>query len=498
MKGLLFFPKYSSYFHDYPPLGLAYVAGALDEDGHDLLVLDQAAYDARLSTEDLLLKIREFEPDFFALYFNVAYALNNYAIIEAVREIPFHGAIIGGGPHATAMPGELLGHGVDFAVRTEAESPMKDLARHLGGGKPLGDIEGISYLDAEGRRVDNPLPDLRAIEIDSIPFPALHHFEPESYYPGSGGAILYAKMIATRGCPFKCSYCMHSMHEGVYRVRSTENIMREVRHLHEQYRTGVINFVDDTFSIDQAMVRELCTRFIDYDAEIRWRCTTRLDSLEKETVDLMAEAGCERIICGIESIDRETLELVKRNLSMKKAHSTMDYLRSKGISIEMNFLFGFPWDDESSLDAILENIKRYSSRATWIGPHGNIIPLPGTVLYEEYKDKYGYEEWWLDADYGNGYVFLQKQPFYRTHFFEDYGLHNFFDFSKQAMKKMKKITKFIGTANIPVSCNTAKARLFYRLMISLSRILFPISPPLERVVCGAGLRLRHLWNRMSG
>jgi len=258
--------------------------------------------------------------------------------------------------------------------------------------------------------------------------------------------------------------------------------------LRENYGTRFVIFVDDAFSIDRKRVVELCQRMIDIDLDMKWSCTTRFDTMTPDTLALMKQAGCEWVIYGIESLDRETLQQINRRSHLDMLVEVLENTRRAGIKIEVNFMFGWPWDDKDSLRTTLENIRFYSGYVDRIGHHGNVIPLPGTTFYDEYKDRYDYENWWLQRDFGLKYGMLQTQPFYRTFHFEDYGFFNFFDHSRASRRQMRKIINFIGSFNTRQRSSTWKSRYFFTLLTKLSFLTFPISPALERAVTRGSMR----------
>ena len=473
----------------YPPLGIAYIAAVLEKTGCEVEVLDLSALNARFTRGDVVREVMKIQPDFVAMYFNIAFAYSNYQLVHKLREAGFDKPVIGGGHHATIRPDELMDHGVDFVCRGDAEETMVQLVEHLNGRGDLQSIEGLSYRDGQGEHTHNPIGNIRHPRPDELPFPAVHLFRPHEYYPEHNNRFPIACMSFSRGCPYTCSYCFESKYHGAYSVRSVDSVIEEMTMLRDRYDTKFVIFVDDAFSIDRKRVVELCERMLDIKLGLKWSCTTRFDTMTPETLELMKKAGCEWVIYGIESLDKETLQQVKRRSHLDTLVAVLENTRKAGIKIEVNFMFGWPWDNKTSLQTTLESIKLYSRYVDRIGHHGNVIPLPGTTFYDDYKDQYDYEDWWLQRDFGLKYGMLQTQPFFRTFHFEDYGFFNFFNHSRASRRQMRKIINHIGSFNTRQRTSTWRSRYFFIALTKLSYLTFPISPALERVVTRGPMRL---------
>jgi len=167
--------------------------------------------------------------------------------------------VIVGGPHVTFLPNQTLKECsfIDIVVRGEGEETIRELAEALEKGV-WETVKGITFR--KGDRIVNNEPRLFVRNIDEIPFPSWDLL-PMGKYRFCG--YKYASMLTSRGCSFNCSFCASSRLFGVFwRGRSPENVVEEIRLLHDKFGIRNIEFVDDTFTLDQRRQRESVTKLL--------------------------------------------------------------------------------------------------------------------------------------------------------------------------------------------------------------------------------------------
>jgi radical SAM superfamily enzyme YgiQ (UPF0313 family) len=201
MKTLLINPPYP--FSEVPvmPLGLLYIGGVLEHNGHEIQVLDLLV--TRYSREKIRDKINEYQPDIIG----TTSVTLNYPVASDVlkycKDVNKDIITIIGGPHVTFSPVETLTEApwIDIVVRGEGEQTMLDIVS----GKKLADIDGIAYRDKnDGIRLT---PERRLMEnLDELPIPARHLFPLSRYHVLDTSCTV----ITSRGCPFSCIFCVGS------------------------------------------------------------------------------------------------------------------------------------------------------------------------------------------------------------------------------------------------------------------------------------------------
>jgi len=162
-------------------------------------------------------------------------------------------------------------------------------------------------------------------------------------------------MLASLGCPFKCSYCVFA---GIpYQSRGIENIIEEMRVVRD---LGIreISFIDPTFTISKKRTQDLCQRMIDEKFDFTWVCLSRCDTIDEPTVDLMARAGCHSIQFGVESGENAILLKHTKDLKLEEVEEAFRLCRKYRIDILAYFIIGLPGDDEISIRKTIDFAKR--------------------------------------------------------------------------------------------------------------------------------------------
>lgn len=207
-----------------PPIGLGYLAGALDAGGHEVAFIDANAED--LSDEAILTRLKACRPDLIGITvtsLNAVYALR---LSEKVKAHIPHSRIILGGVHPTVMPDQMLENpAVDFVFRGEAEKGLVQLAS----GEPLPSIDNLSYKD-NGKTVHNKFVIFND-DLDDLPMPAYHLMPINRYRPSLGNykSLPGMGIISSRGCPGKCTFCYVGVNGTRVRYRSRKAWLKRSR-----------------------------------------------------------------------------------------------------------------------------------------------------------------------------------------------------------------------------------------------------------------------------
>jgi len=269
------------------------------------------------------------------------------------------------GAPATHMPELLEGH-ADFIIKGEPEYAALRMA--------AGEIpKGF---------VDSPaIPDL-----DTLPFPAWHLFHRKTVLHAVGRSLepVHAAfpILSSRSCPEFCTYCPHRI-TAPYRSRSPESVVAEIEDICARYGRAYLVFRDPLFTQERSRNTAIAEGIIRKNLPVRFECETRLDDLDKELIDLLYRAGLRTITFGVESVDPATLKRVgRRPIPPAHQREIVGHCRSKGISTEGFYVFGFLTDTPNSIRATID----YSiDLGTTLALFKMLTPYPGTPLYKQMK-----------------------------------------------------------------------------------------------------------------
>lgn len=479
-RALLIFPP-SAYRNHTPPLNLAYIAAALEADGCVVKILDLSAVNTPYTPEQALDEAALFNPDWIGLTLNIIFIKPAYLFIQKLKNLKV--PIVAGGPHPSLMYEEAIENGVDIVVRGEGERTIVELNRALAENTPLESVPGLVFSDRNGIvRFTEPRTAIH--DLDQLPLPAKHLFPKEWYVEDSKFYQVYGAIFSGRGCPAACTYCYKGVFGPGCRFRTAENVFNEMKHLYHTYGVTAFEFMDDAFSADLNRVDKLCDLILaEPGFDITWQCTTRLDLTNPSLLEKMKRSGCFRIFYGLESGDKDTLFRVNKHLDLDQAINVLRWTHELGIRSIVGFMWGFPWDSPSSVRASIRFLKKIAPFVDEFNPLGLLIPVPGTRLFDEIKDKYSLDNWWLQDRFGKLYRDNIYFPYYQRRFYNDFGLlkDGFFPYPPEVKLLIRSGTRLIGRHNLFRNTPALVAAITY-IAVRLSELLFAIDPRFEYAV----------------
>lgn len=357
-----------------PPLGLLYVAAALEKKGlrvgvHDFYRFGQRPRDV----QPLVAAARPRLVGVSALTsgFNAAARMCRY-----VKETDPDIVTVLGGPHATAAPMEVLEDPhIDVVVSGEGEAVFPALVQEALRGElsaaRLGSLEGLAYRQ-DGQVVIRP--QRVALDPDSLPVPARHLVPLDQYL--QAGAV-----VASRGCPHGCFFCSSvSFNSHTYRFRRPTAVVEEMDLISSQWGIHDFEFLDDALTADPERLTELCGLL--QDRGYRWGCQGTIRDLVDRSSGLqeMADAGCGGIFFGIESGHPDVLRRVK-GLQLEAVTAVVEAASGVGMRVITSFMVGHPWDTHETIAATMALMERFQDLGCHT-PVSILVPFPGSQVAE--------------------------------------------------------------------------------------------------------------------
>lgn len=380
MKILLIAYDNDSYISVFP-LGLAYIASACRNAGHEVKIYNQDVYHWPEEHLTGLLDTEHFDVVGIGVIGGYYQYKKLLKISEAVNKSKNRPVFIIGGHGPSPEPEYFLKKTkADFVVIGEGEITIVELLKALTQKSELTNVAGIAFL-GEGKLIQTPR---RALvkDINSLDFPAWDLFPIDHYALLREANIKNSQrcmlVLSGRGCTFKCNFC-YRMDEG-YRPRSPESIIEEVRVLQKDYNISYIDFQDELLMSSAQRTIELCKSFIKSGLRFRWFCNGRLNYAKPEVLKLMKESGCVFINYGIESLDEKALRLMNKALTVTQITAGVENTIACGISPGYNIIFGNIAETVESLRLGVEFLLKYDDQAQMrtIRP---VTPYPGSPLY---------------------------------------------------------------------------------------------------------------------
>jgi radical SAM superfamily enzyme YgiQ (UPF0313 family) len=300
------------------------------------------------------------------------------------------------GAHPTHFAAELLEANpqVDFVLKGEYElnalALVEALAGPAGGEEKLDAVSGIVRRVSSGPRkgavVAGP-PGGPIEDLDALPFPARHMFPTRQaptmwpYWDGFCQRRPAVQLHASRGCPFKCTFCLWVSviyEQGPYRTFSARRIVDEMEHVIARHGAKEIYFDDDIFTARERHVLAVCDEIMARGLRIRWSVMGDAMAVTEKAVDAMARAGCTGMKFGVESANAEVLKKLRKPLKIAKVREVVDWCASRGIKTHATITFGLEGDTPQTMRETLDFACSLPADSIQFSV---TTPFPGTEHY---------------------------------------------------------------------------------------------------------------------
>jgi radical SAM superfamily enzyme YgiQ (UPF0313 family) len=367
-------------FMEMSPLGIMYVSAALKQKNHQTAIVG-----TRL--QEILKVCREFKPDVIGFSVTTGFHEQMIALSRQIKG-KTGGTLFSlfGGPHATYFPEIIEQDGVDAVIVGEAEGAVVEFADAYEKGKDLSKIANL-HVKINGTIYRN---DVRPLieDLDSLPFPDRDLVTAYRTTPNR-----FQTFLASRGCPYECSYCFNESYRRLYkhkgkvvRRRSVDNVIEEIRTVKAKIPLEHVSFQDDEFCSSLDWVREFSDKYKKTIA-VPFSCNLRPNLVTEDIVRLLKEGGCVSITMAFEAgNDHVRNTILKRRLSKEQMLNAARIINAHAIFLNIQNILGIPG---GSLEADLETLRlnmEARPRYAWVSL---CHPYPNTKL-GEYACEHGY------------------------------------------------------------------------------------------------------------
>lgn len=346
------------------PLNLGYIASFLEARGHAVNIFDE------LAGHDVLRMVREFRPDIAGLTAVTPLAKDAYRLAAGIKQMGIPAVM--GGVHVRFMAEDALANGIDAVVRGPGELAMADIVEN-----------GITQ-----NVVDGVLPH----DLDELPSPSRHLFW-RGYYktpkfvpnylfvpPGK----LSARLISSRGCAYKCTFCHNSLGKKRIMFHSPDRVVDELEALVRDYGIRHVFFMDDNFLMKQKRVAELCERILSRGVRTQWAISATSNEVREELLPLLRRAGCRQIIFGFESGSQRILDVLEKHTKVEKNEFALRKAKEAGLLTQGYILVGNPTETQEDMRLSREFVRR-NKRYLDSLLVSFVTPFPGTQIWEDMR-----------------------------------------------------------------------------------------------------------------
>ncbi|MFH1125770.1 MAG: radical SAM protein [Candidatus Altiarchaeota archaeon] len=343
----------------FPPLGLAYVGAALEDAGYKVSALD--CHHELVGFDELPERIGGFNPRIVGLTGLSVTRFEMFRAAEIVREVHPHCVLVGGGVHVSFTARETVERTpFDIVCRFEGERTMTEVAGVVKSSanrrkalEGMNRVRGVTYRTPDGAVHENPEREL-VQDLDLLPLPARHLFPMGKYFKWAEQQNrMMTNIVTSRGCPFRCPFCSASALWGhTYRLRSPDNVGKELQQLKDDYGIASVEISDSTFTVNHPHVLGVVEEM--KKAGFQWDCYVQVETLTPELLTLMQKGGCRRIKYGVEAGNDEIRKRAGKNFTTKRLLEVDGWAKRAGLEREAFFMFGLP---RESMETVQETYK---------------------------------------------------------------------------------------------------------------------------------------------
>ena len=387
-------------YEDQDNLGIRYLSGRLLQDGHQVRIVAFGS-----DTAPLLRAIRSEQPDLVGFSLIFQYMVPEFAqTIRALRAAGVSAHFTIGGHYASFEPEALLRWipELDSVVRFEGEATLAELVAALDDPAAWRRIAGIAWLD-QGKAVLNP-PRAASVPIDAHPWPDRRDIDYRRQ------ALPTASVLASRGCPWQCSFCsIITFYEANgtrgRRRRDPRKVVDEVEDLVRARGARLILFQDDDFLAGglnaQAWARQIAQDIQrrGLHDEMRFKIACRSDEVREAVLRPLVAAGLCHVYLGVEAGDEANLAALNKMLEPEVHLRAGKVLRQLDLSFDFGFMLLEPWSTLETARNNLEFMRRFTEDGWAVAGFCRTLPYVGTPIERRLRAEGRLVGSALDAEY---------------------------------------------------------------------------------------------------
>ena len=362
------------------PFFLSYATSLLHKHDIDVFLIDAIA--EKMSEDQFLKKVLRLNIDYLVAETSIPSFYDDLSLLKKISSVGIS-VILCGPNFEIYQPQFFEKHPfVSFVLYGEYEFSLLDLVMSLQEDKDLSRVQGLIYRDGL-KVIKNPKRE--PADINLLPWPHRECLPMNRYLDAPGGMLAPSvQMMASRGCPFQCAFCLwpQVVYQGYhYRARNVKDVADEMEYLVKEKRFKSVYFDDDTFNIGKERMLFLCKEFKERGLDkIQWAIMARPDLMDEQILENMRGAGLWAVKYGIESADESLIDGIGKRMDLKKAEEMIRLTKKLGIRTHLTFTFGLPGETKETIEKTI----RFAQRLDPFSVQFSITtPFPGTAFFEE-------------------------------------------------------------------------------------------------------------------
>lgn len=360
------------------PLELEYIGAYVEPMGHKITIIDMI-----LEKKSLSYYMKKHNPDVVGITSYIAHinVIKNYA--KEIKQVNPFCKVVVGGVHAEVVPEDFKDNSIDYIVACNGLKTFAEILASLNDNdnRKISGVWNDGYeLCTKETTFYYPHPNRKLVE----------RYRNKYYYMFHNPCAL---MKTSYGCPYQCKFCFcRKITDGKYFTRDLEDIVDEIKSIPERE----IYIVDDDFLVDRNRIIEFCRMLKENNLNKKFLIYARADFIaeNEDIIDEFSKVGLRAVIVGLESSSEEELKKYNKKSSVETNEKAIHILKRYNVECYGTLILGVDWDN-SDFNRLYKWIQKIDIKFINLQP---FTPIPGTELYDEYKDKLiiprnEYEKW---------------------------------------------------------------------------------------------------------
>ena len=292
---------------------------------------------------------------------------------------------------------DILSIGADFIIFGEPENRIKKITEQLLSDKRI-EIKGVAYKIDEEIYYNSDIPYIK--DLDSIKFPLWDRWNLDGYWkmnfshPPSKKNDRFVTLITSRGCPFRCTFCVAPEINPIWRYRSAKNVIDEIEYFNKKLGINDFHISDFNPTIREDRFVEICNEIINRKLKITWKIAqgTKIETLkDNNTIDLFYKAGCRFLSFSPESGSSFVMKnIINKPFKHNRALEILSRMKKVGIMTQACFVVGMPGElFKHRIESLIYMLKLCYRGVDEVACY-IITPVPGAKIFG-HKDLGGYK-----------------------------------------------------------------------------------------------------------
>lgn len=385
------------------PLGLGFLATYIrDYSNWEVEIVDPVPQ--KLTEAEVLEKVKKSDIVGLSCFADTRFFCFDFA--KKVKKKNPKTKLIIGGPFTYALHEKIIKNYpfIDIVVRGEGEETLLEIVKE----KNLTEIHGITY--AKGKKIIvNPERKLERnidkYDLDYSLFPPLEMYGKDWEASKELRELRTLNAIASRGCPFGCTYCSNIHWQRSWRSISPEELVRRMKKWKNDLKVEYVHFYDDLFTANKAWVLKVCKLLKKERLNLSFRVLVRAGT-DKEILKQLKSAGCKAVGFGVESGSDVMLRRINKQITKEQILKTATFSKELGFWIIGSFIISLPEETEEDYQKSLSLIPIMDTFAINI-----LIIYPYTQIYNDLVIKKEInDDIWFNRKY-EGRILFTKENF---------------------------------------------------------------------------------------